>query len=384
MKTYDYIITGAGASGLMLAYRMATDPFFRNTHILLIDTQKKNSNDRTWCYWGTDTDDWDAFIHKRWNHIRFASPDHTKCYSISPCAYKMIRSQPFYAALWQTIDNVSHIAFAKEKVLHITETSLGVQVQTAINTYTGHQVINSILLKQHYQNQQKYPVLQQHFLGWFIKTKDPFFDTDRATLMDFELPQQGHTRFMYVLPLSKTEALVEYTLFSKKLLPETEYETAIQQYLSKRGVTDYQILEKEKGAIPMTCYKFDQHNSKNILHIGTAGGWTKASTGYTFKNSTKKTRALVEFLKHENKLSNFSKRNRFWYYDLLFLDVLARYNEQGVLLFSSMFRKGNTTTILKFLDEETSFSEELKTMLCMPKWPFIKTLFLRIFGLKTR
>ena len=89
---------------------------------------------------------------------------------------------------------------------------------------------------------------------------------------------------MYVLPFSKTQALVEYTLFSAELLKDEEYEAAIKDYLLQLGVKDYKITEKEQGSIPMTAYPFWKHNSSNILHIGTSGGWTKASTGFTFKN----------------------------------------------------------------------------------------------------
>jgi len=40
MKQTDYLILGAGASGLMLAYRMANDPFFDHKSILIIDKNK--------------------------------------------------------------------------------------------------------------------------------------------------------------------------------------------------------------------------------------------------------------------------------------------------------------------------------------------------------
>ena len=92
---------------------------------------------------------------------------------------------------------------------------------------------------------------------------------------------------MYVLPTSTTEALLEYTLFSKNLLSKEEYEAEIQKYIENLGITEYEIIEKEEGNIPMTCYPFWKHNTKNIVNIGSAGGWTKASTGYTFKNASK-------------------------------------------------------------------------------------------------
>ena len=51
--------------------------------------------------------------------------------------------------------------------------------------------------------------------------------------MDFSVAQKGNTRFMYVLPTSENEALLEYTLFSKDLLLKEEYEVEIQHYIQK-------------------------------------------------------------------------------------------------------------------------------------------------------
>ena len=65
-------------------------------------------------------------------------------------------------------------------------------------------------------NQKRYPVLQQHFMGWFIKRKRHIFDDSVATFMDFNLPQNGNTRFMYVLPIDKKTALFEYTFIFKR------------------------------------------------------------------------------------------------------------------------------------------------------------------------
>ncbi|WP_321540563.1 lycopene cyclase family protein [Flavobacterium piscinae] len=145
-------------------------------------------------------------------------------------------------------------------------------------------------------------------MGWFIKTKTEIFDDSEVKFMDFTIEQSGNTRFMYVLPTSKNEALFEYTLFSEDLLENSEYEKAIQNYLHNLGINEYEIVEKEAGNIPMTCFPFDKQNSERVLFIGTAGGWTKASTGFTFFNSKKKSKKLVEFLKSNQNLSRFNKK----------------------------------------------------------------------------
>jgi lycopene beta-cyclase len=168
-------------------------------------------------------------------------------------------------------------------------------------------------------------------------------------------------------------------LFSKDLLPKEEYETEIKNYIEKLGITNYELLEKEQGNIPMTSYEFWKHNSKNIINIGSAGGWTKASTGYTFKNTTKKSKSLIQFLQTETDFRKFHKKDKFWFYDLLFLDVLNKRNDLGSEIFSALFRKGDPTLIFKFLDEETSLWEDLQMIWKCPKGLFVSTMLGRIF-----
>jgi lycopene beta-cyclase len=378
MNKTDYIILGAGASGLMLAYRMSQDSFFDDKSILIIDNVKDKGNDRTWCFW-EEKGEWDHLLTKTWPKIFFGSNSYSKEIEIAPYNYKMIRSGTFYKSLWETIAEKSNITFIEDTVEFFNEINNAVQVITKNNTYSCHKLFNSIPKPELYLSQKKYPVLQQHFVGWFVKTKNDTFDDTVATFMDFTVPQNDNTRFMYVLPLDKRTALFEYTLFSKDFLQPSEYETAIIDYLENKGIVDYEIIAKEKGAIPMTSFKFLQINSVNILNIGTAGGWTKASTGYTFRNTSKKTKQLVDFLKTEDDLSKFQKRTKFWFYDLIFLDVLANHNDEGAALFSSMFKKGNVKTIFKFLDEESTLIEDLKIILSVPPKRFIQSLLKRLF-----
>jgi len=388
---YDYIILGAGASGLMLAYRMSQDIFFDDKSILIIDSQKDKANDRTWCYWEAGEGEWDHLLHKRWSKIFFGSQYVSKTISITPFNYKMIRSEVFYASLWKSIQEKSNFSFINKHVSSFKELENRVEVITIDSkskaegadtkiVYSASKVFTSLTAFTPYKSQDKYPLISQHFLGWFVKTKADSFDATKATFMDFNLPQNGNTRFMYILPIDNKTALFEYTLFSENLLEPTEYEAAIVDYLKQKGIVDYEIIEKEMGSIPMTAFKFSKLNSKHVLNIGTAGGWTKASTGYTFKNTSKKTKALVDFLKLEQQdLSKFSKKTKYWFYDLLFLDVLANHNDEGAALFSSMFKKANVKTIFKFLDEESTLVDDLKIILSVPPKRFIQALFKRLF-----
>ena len=380
MQNYDYIITGSGASGLMLAYRMAKDSFFDNASILIIDKEKKTSNDRTWCFWENDKGEWDDLVFKSWDKILFESCSYKKTIQLQSYTYKMIRSAKFYEKLWNFIETKNNISFIKANVTSILDTAEGAFVETSIGQYRAVKLLNSIDFDQKYTLQEEYPVLLQHFTGWFIETKKNHFDDSVATFMDFTIDQKMNTRFMYVLPVSANKALFEYTLFSKDLLTKEEYEYELQKYLELNSIKEYTITEIEKGIIPMTSFKFWQDNSKNILNIGTVGGWTKASTGYTFKNTSKKTIQLIAFLKTENDFTNFRKKTRFWFYDLLMLDVLANHNHLGSKLFSTLFKRNSLKNVFRFLDEETSFIEDLRIMLSMPPLRFIIALFKRVLN----
>ena len=378
MKHYDYIFTGGGLSALMTVYRMAVSGKFSGKSILLIEADAQKSNDRTWSFWEPHGGELDAVVTRKWDAALFADSDFRKTLDLSPYRYKTVRSKDFYDWVSNRIADHANIERIHEKVIDFYEAGNHCVVKTESRSFTCNKILNSIYNSDWAAKQDKFPVLQQHFIGWFVKTSALVFNPNQVTFMDFSVAQKGNTRFMYVLPFSETEALVEYTLFSKDLLPETEYETAIENYLGKLGATDFVVTEKERGSIPMTCYKFWKRNSKHILNIGSAGGWTKASTGYTFRNTMKKSAALAKFLETHTDLRQFHHTNRFWFYDLLLLDILDRHNGRGHEIFSSMFRKANPATILKFLDEETSLSEDLHIIWNCPKKLFINALFKRL------
>ena len=376
---YDYIILGAGLSGLTTALRMARDPFFKNASIAIIDQNLNKKNDRTWCFWETTPNLYESIISYSWPTVLIKGKELNTTIDISPYTYKKVESEQLYAFAKAELSQHSNITFIEGKVTHITEKEHGAIVKTVDYEYHATTILNSIYKPEQLENQREAVVLQQHFIGWFVKTDKAVFNPKVATYMDFSIAQKGNCRFMYVLPTSPQEALIEYTLFSKDLLPKEEYEEAIKDYLNNLGVTGYEITDREYGSIPMTTYDFTQHNSKHVLHIGTAGGWTKASTGYTFKHTLKKSAALIDFLKSDAPFKNYSLKNRWTFYDGVLLEVLATHNDRGADIFTRMFKKGKAAHIFRFLDEESSYKDELEVVLSAPKIPFIKAAFKVLF-----
>lgn len=375
MKKYDYIILGSGLSGLLTAYRMANDAWFDDKSILIIDKEIKNQNDRTWCFWEEPNGEFDSILSKKWEKAFIGNQDFQQSFSLYPYLYKMIRSRDFYKLVFDIISSKSNFTFEKDEILSWKTIEDSVEVQGKNQVYTSNFLLNSFFDVYPILKQKKYPYLKQHFIGWFIKTKTEIFNDSEVKFMDFTIEQNGNTRFMYVLPTSKTEALFEYTLFSEDVLEKSEYENAIKTYLENLGINEYEIVEKEAGNIPMTCYPFHQQNSERILFIGMSGGWTKASTGFTFFNSKKQSEKLIAFLKCNQNLTQYHQKNRYWLYDLILLEVLHQNNELGAQLFGILFQKNSIQDIFLFLNEEGTILSDIKIMLTLPQWLFIKATF---------
>lgn len=369
----------------MTVYKIILSKKFKEKSILLIDIDAKKTNNRTWCFWEKPNHDFEKIVSKKWNSALFANQKMNRNLDIKPYQYNMIRGLDFYNLVFDLISKQENITFINDKVISFQEESNQVNVICENQKYACDKLFNSIYNPEIVKSQTKYPLLSQHFIGWFIKTKEAVFNPEMATFMDFSIQQKGNTKFMYVLPTSTNEALLEPTLFSHQLLKKEDYEAEILLYLKKLGVSDYEITDKEQGNIPMTSFPFWENNTKNVIHIGSAGGWTKASTGFTFRHTMKKSKKLVAFLQSQSdtsttfSMTNFGKKDKFWFYDLLFLDVLDKNNELGSEVFSSLFKKGNPSLIFKFLDEETTFLEDLQVMMKCPTLPFIKALLGRIF-----
>ena len=380
MSHYDYIIIGAGAAGLLLADALGKDEFFASKTILVLDKDDKSKNDRTWCFWERGLGEFDKLLYKTWDSIYVGGKQLQKSTSIAPYTYKMLRGIDFYNHFLPKVRAYPNITWVQEEVQHIDEQENEVLVTTSSQKYLGRTVFSSLYDPSLPLKQSKFPVLQQHFVGWQIKTEQSVFDSKEATFMDFSVEQKGNTRFMYVLPFSDNEALVEYTLFSEHLLDKNDYEEAIKTYIATNlGNTPYTIKKTEFGSIPMTCYPFHRHNTNRIFNIGIAGGWAKPSTGYTFYNTSRIVPKLVNHLKTGKLLTEFNQKNRFLFYDMLLLDILCENNHLGHEIFESMFKRRKASLILKFLENETNLWEELKIVTAPKPMPFIRALFKRMF-----
>jgi len=375
---YDVVIAGTGCAGLSLAVRLARSEALSSWNILLIDQQKKNGNDRTWCFWEAGRGYFESIVRHRWSLADVMTADAHIHLHFDPYEYKMIRSGDFYAYCKQILQQAREqnpsrkIDIWYEPVTKILDKETHAEVHTSHHTIRCRFTFSS--LPRNIPQDKPVHFLWQHFQGWMIRAATPVFDASRMVLMDFRVPQQQATAFMYVLPVNTHEALIEYTVFSKQLLPPEVYEACIQQYIQK-NYPDlcYDILEKEQGKIPMTDYIFPQ-TDKHVIHIGTSGGQTKGSTGYTFSFIQQHSETILHALEQGNSpnTSHHPRKNFYRYYDRLLLHVLSESLYPGDKLFADLFDKNPTDKVIRFLIEQSSFGEDISIILSLPKKPFLK------------
>jgi lycopene beta-cyclase len=374
-KRYDYIIAGAGCAGLSLAYYLSQSSL-KNKSVLLIDKQLKVVNDRTWCFWEKGLNDLETIVCCKWPQVYFHGTNFSAALNLAPYQYKMIRSIDFYQFVQQAIARQPNIEFLLGNISQVTSHATGASVEVEGVSYQADYLFNSLYNVEKQDKKPGHHYLLQHFKGWEIETPEPYFDTSIATLMDFRIAQHEHTRFVYVLPLDAHRALVEFTVFSDNLLSKASYDQELTDYIRNFIKLDtYTIRHQEFGVIPMNDHPFQTYEGKHIINIGTAGGQTKASTGYTFLRIQQQIKSIVKTLLATGKpYMDTSASNRFKLYDSMLLNIMAKNRYSGKDIFTKLFQKNAAGTILKFLDEDTHFSEELKIMSTTPYKPFILAL----------
>lgn len=358
-EVFDIAIIGAGAAGLQLLYELtqvhAVDPL----KILVIDSGDRS--EKSWCFWQKNQPIYSHLIEKKWNHLAFVGADGTEIKScVEPIHYHYISSEKFYSYFFSEYIPKNPgitvvVGLAKDVVRRDENFSISL---ASGETFSSQRVADSRFNQEDWQNSGG---LYQHFYGKFIRTDTPSFDENKATLMDFSLRQKHEhfTCFHYILPFSKTHALVETTVFSTKKYELAYYKELWEEYWeTKLGSIPYALEKEEMGSIPMSDYVF-QLESEGILKIGTAAGQVKPSTGYAFTRMNQDVKNIVS--------NSIRKRpGRFRFYDRLLLSIIKTDTKKFPEVMKRLFNSVPMPQILTFLDEKSTQIQEIQIFYRLP------------------
>lgn len=375
---FHLIIAGAGCAGLSLLVRLLQQPATQQQRILLVDKEMGSMRNKTWCFWEKETGYFEPIVHQQYNQLWYHGNGYSQLSNIHPFRYKMVRGEDFYNHCMKIIAKHPNVEIMEGNITAMSGEGNEAMITVNDTEYRAAYIFNSIQfnkpeLKPHHQ------YLLQHFRGWFIETEQPVFDPEAATLMDFRVSQEHGATFVYVMPFSANKALVEYTVFSEKKLTTAEYDAGISRYIDEQIRSAYKITAKEEGVIPMTNYRFPE-SAGRIIYIGTAGGQTKPSSGYTFQFIQQQSEQLASQLAKAEKPVPFSfQRTRFHFYDSVLLQVLADKHLPGETIFTKLFSKNHLARVLQFLGNQSTPGQEIRIISVLPKLPFLKAALRQLF-----
>ncbi len=374
---YDIIILGAGCAGLSLANYLL-DSSLHSKKILLIDKEDPNRKMKTWCYWAAEP----LSIHPQsaplisWGAMSIIQGDRKLSIPLKNLKYYRVRAEDFYHEIWEKIHKSNTITYVNDTVEAVIEEAEMIKVVTK---HSGHfhssQVFNSTSIGKKEPRTQ----INQVFLGWEVVSTEMNLDTKEMTLMHFDQKTAFGAGFTYILPLEPNRALVEYTVLSNGKIPSLRYmERKVRKYLhTQLSVREFSISYKENGVIPMSTLIGSNSDNQNLTHIGTAAGCTKPSTGYTFYTIQKHCKEIVRQLEENDKTSILPKRRkkRYSFYDNILLNIANKWPNELPGVFFNLFQKNSPPLILSFLNEETSFWDEVNLLIKLRFSIFLKSLF---------
>ena len=280
MKEFNYIIIGGGCAGLSLAYELEINDKLKEKTLAIIETREEYKRDKTWSFWKVFNHNFDDCVIKSWNNFTINSPDSSLELTNEKFPYQSIDSGKFYKKINSKLSTNSNISFFK----NLSE----------INSE------NSIIFNSVHEKELDKSKLWQHFQGIEIETSRNIFDEEIINLMDFNCDQRKDVHFFYTLPFSKNKALIETTWLSD-LEDQSlrDYDLQLENYIKNNlGIKNYKINFTEKGAIPLFSPLLSNNNK--IINIGSAGGMTRLSTGYTFLNIQEHSRYIVKNIDNIN------------------------------------------------------------------------------------
>jgi lycopene beta-cyclase len=372
---YDYIFCGNGASASLLLMAMSRNNLLRGARVLLIDPESKAARDKTFCFWShreeTISLELADIISHFWEKVEL--PDRSLI-SLSPLRYNHVSSLDLYREAARLAE-VSGFEKLTAKVEYIDHDALGPFVQVNEVKIRGLRIFDS-RPPSYKTGQASGHHLFQSFVGWMIDTEKNIPQEDAFRFMDFDVEQQGFTQFVYVLPFSKTSALVEVTRFGTEMIGEAEAGKILRNYIEKEfGAFD--VSHVETGCIPMSNCKIEHDGKPGVTVLGARNYLIKPSTGYAFKNMFHHAREISLSILEGRKTEAFNRSHeqafggRFSFYDDLLLDILEKRPAQGKYIFSTLLKKVEIPLLLKFLDEKTGFREDCSIFYRLPWLPFL-------------
>lgn len=375
--SYDLIILGAGCAGLSLCHYLRESDY--GGRILVLDRKATFEDDRTWSFWDVEPTPFSHLATARWTAWIVATDDETQLRGSSAHPYLSLRAIDFYEDCLRRFEGDPRVEIVLgEMVLRYEDMDGGVRVFTDRAEYDAGHVFDARGLQ---SDSSEFELLRetsvwvpQHFLGQRIKASRAVFDESTCTLMDFRVSQDRGIHFMYLLPSTLQECLVENVYFSFAKVDADTHREEIRAFLRdtyRLRDDEYQVEQEECGYIPMSDHHFTESIGPHMCAVGTLAGATRPSTGYAFLRIQRECRAVAaRFALGTPSVPRVGEKRR-RLLDAIFLRFMTERPRELPALYLRMFERVPSESLIRFMTERSSVTDELRLILALPKRPFI-------------
>lgn len=363
------VVLGAGCSGLATALALAERDDIGP--IVLVDGREEYADDRTWSFWQVEPTPFDACITGRWETWAVRTADGTTTVTADPTPYVSIRAADYYREALHRLSAHPLVRLQLGRSVIATEPRGPLTaVLTDVGALLARRVIDARGPRPAPQTTGAEPVFGQRFLGIRVRSDRPVFDPSTATLMDFDVDQTRGIHFVYVLPTSPTEALIEDTYLTADIVEGTVLQDGVADYLHRRyGLTsdDYETVGTERGVIPM---RTPSPSEQATDAVGARGRAVRPSTGYAFLRIHRAASTLGSG-GGRTAAPAVGDALRTRILDAVFLRFLQTRPDLAPTVFQRMFARTPPATLVRFLTERSSWLDEVRLVLALPKRPFL-------------
>ena len=367
-QKFDIGIIGAGLSGLTLGNSLLSKKI---KNFILFEKEMSTKNDKTYSFWsGPGLFDikktFSVKPKKEWSQLEIKVKGESYKIDLGDYRYACYGSESVLSELYKRLAEKGIKVERGCSIKHLKKNQDDWEIEVKGKKILLKNIIDS---RPNKKFDDKYPSLKQVFVGSEIISTKKVFDENVVTLMDF-YNSKKNVIFTYILPFSKTKALVETTFFSYDINFK-QVEKLHKLTLKKFDIKE--ITRTEKAVLPMSPYT-NLKMENQYYKIGNFAGASRPASGYAFSRIAlwanqieTKSEFSYEMINHkENYLTNWL--------DKIFLSVLRSNPQEAPEIFRIFFTKVPISSVIRFLSDQSRLIDYLVIILKLPKLVMLRGL----------
>lgn len=376
----DLVMVGVGLSScsLVLALIEAGYP----GEIVMLEQANVVNTNKTWCYW---SDQYmprylSPLVSKRWRHWRVAETKHSV--SNNEYGYHCIKAADFFDYCFKRFANHGKVTMFFNKA--VDDFAVGTSTVTVRSDDFSITATHGFDSRPPPLTNVGRGSLLQCFTGAWVESTEPIFCPQTAHLMADIKTVGDAIQFIYILPLSRREALIEVTQFSPKAESLQHLKQMTLEVLDTFGLGHEAVTGWEGGILPMTNHiaptivdEQGNNTSNQWRNIGIRGNCIRAATGYAFSKIQQDSLRIARQITGHKMAAYKEKKilvnaGLYTWLDSIFLMALTQRPELAPEVFKRMARGTTGEQFARFMTERASALDLLKVISSMPKRAFVR------------